>query len=85
MMANSGKEVFELTIVSLPPDATVAAKRIGEEYITLGQKTTIPKAKFDFAIWTFKFTRANCKDYIRIFDPIHDTSSDLEVELYCTR
>ena len=85
MMANSGKEVFELTIVSLPPDATVAAKRIGEEYITLGQKTTIPKAKFDFAIWTFKFTKANCRDYIRIFDPIHDTSSDLEVELDCTR
>jgi hypothetical protein len=85
MMANSGKEVFELTIVSLPPDATVAVKRIGVEYITLGQKTTISKAKFDFAIWTFKFIKANCKDYIRDFDPIHDTSPDLEVELDCTR
>lgn len=84
-IANNGKDVFELTIASWPADATVSSKRIGEEYTVLGQKTTISKAKFPFALWMFKFTKPGCKDYFQTFDPVHDTSPNLDVELECGR
>jgi hypothetical protein len=82
-VANSGEETFSISLVTLPPDATVEAKRIGEEYVLLGGRTTIPKVTFGFAIWTFRFTKPNCKTQIQRYDPIRDTSPSVSVELSC--
>jgi hypothetical protein len=84
-VSDSGEETFSISLVTLPPDASVEAKRIGEDYVMLGSKTTIPKVTFPYAIWTFRFTKENCREHVQRYDPIRDTSPSVSVELACSR
>ena len=84
-IADTGMQTFSLSLVSSPPDAVVEAKRIGEEYLALGSKTTISKVTFDFAVWTFRFTKAGCQPFVQRYDPVRDTSPAISVDLVCGR
>jgi hypothetical protein len=84
-IADSGQETFSVALVTLPSDATVEVKRIGEDYVMLGSRTVIPKVTFPFAIWTFRFTKKNCKPHIQRYDPMRDTSPSISVDLVCSR
>jgi len=83
-IAATGEHEFLLSLSSKPEGATVFSKKIGDhDYTPLGKQTNIPEIKFDFAVYTFKFVKAGCKDLTRPYDPINDTSPVLEVELSC--
>ena len=82
-IADTGTQSFSVALVSSPADALVEAKRIGEDYVPLGSRTTISKVSFPFAIWTFRFTKIGCRPYIQRYDPVRDTSPTVSVELNC--